>query len=159
MEDLQEKLNSLAHFIDKDATTILKVEGLKFIQKNFEDEGFNDGTLKKWKERKTTDKRGRDITRYRTSRRGKQGTLNRYGRKIKDRPILTGHNSGGNKLRHSFKARTEQHKVVFYTHKNYAKRHNEGLDGMPKRQFIGQSKTLDNNIKKELDRVIKSIMN
>ncbi len=159
MKDLQEKLNKLAHFIDKDATTILKVEGLKFIQKNFQDEGFNDGTLEKWKERKTTDKRGRDITRYRTSRRGKQGTLNRYGRKIKDRPILTGHNSGGNKLRHSFKARTERRKVVFYTYKNYAKRHNEGLDGMPQRQFIGQSKTLDNNIKKELDRVIKSIMN
>ncbi len=158
MNDLQNKLKNLAHFIDKDATTILKVEGLKFIQKNFQDEGFNDGTLEKWKERKTTDKRGRDITRYRTNRRGKQGTLNRYGRKIKDRPILTGHNSGGNKLRHSFKARTERRKVVFYTHKNYAKRHNEGLDGMPKRQFIGQSKTLDKNIKKELERVIKNIM-
>ncbi len=159
MKDLQEKLNNLARFIDKDATTILKVEGLKFIQKNFDNEGFNDGTIEKWKKRQTTDKRGRDITRYRTNKRGKKGTLNRYGRKIKDRPVLTGHNTGGNKLRHSFKARTERHKVVFYTHKNYAKRHNEGLDGMPKRQFIGQSKTLDTNIKKELDRVLKSIMN
>ncbi|QAR31131.1 phage morphogenesis protein [Ornithobacterium rhinotracheale] len=157
LRDLQKKLNEVAAFMQNDASKILKTEGLKFIQQNFQDEGFHDGSLQKWQPRKTTDKRGRDITRYRTNRRGKQGTLNKYGRQIKDRPILTGHNSGGNKLRHSFKARVERQKVTFYTHKEYAQRHNEGLNGMPKRQFMGQSKTLDNNIKTKITKVLDKI--
>ncbi len=47
--------------------------------------------------------------------------------------------------------------VTFYTHKEYARRHNEGLEGMPKRQFIGDSKTLFNNIKKEIDRLFNQL--
>ena len=49
--------------------------------------------------------------------------------------------------------------MIFYTYKKYAQRHNEGLKGMPKRQFMGKSKTLEDNIKKkltkELDKVLK----
>jgi len=33
----------------------------------------------------------------------------------------------------------------------------EGLKGMPKRQFIGDSKTLFNNIKKEIDRLFNQL--
>lgn len=157
LRELQKKLNEVANFVQNDATKILEAEGLKFIQQNFQDEGFNDGSLEKWQARKTTDKRGRDITRYRTNRVGKKGALNRYGSKIKDRPILTGHNTGGNKLRHSFKSRRDRQKVTFYTYKKYAKRHNEGLQGMPQRRFMGKSKTLDKNISKEITRVLDEI--
>ncbi|MFJ1474052.1 phage morphogenesis protein [Capnocytophaga cynodegmi] len=154
---LRKKLYQIANLVHKDIPIVLKVEGIKFIQKNFQDEGFNDGGLEKWKPRKTTDRQGRDITRYRTNRVGKKGNLNRYGSKIKGRAILTGYASGGNKLRHSLKTRIAKNKVTFYTHKEYASRHNEGLDGMPKRQFIGKSRTLDENIKKEIDRLFQQL--
>lgn len=155
---LREKLYQISKLVQKDIPIVLKVEGLNFIQKNFQDEGFNDGSLQKWKDRKTTDQRGRDITRYQTNRVGKKGSLNRYGSKLKDRAILTGHNTGGNKLRNSFKTRTEKDRVIFYTYKEYAQRHNEGLDGMPKRRFIGKSKTLDQNIKKQIDRLFQQFI-
>ena len=97
---LREKLHQIAGLVHKDISIVLKVEGIKFIQKNFQDEGFNDGGLEKWKPRKTTDRQGRDITRYRTNRVGKKGNLNRYGSKIKGRAILTGHASFVYFLRH-----------------------------------------------------------
>lgn len=160
LEELEYKLKRAADFINNRATRVVEVEGLNFIQENFQKEGFQDGGVEKWKPRKTTDSRGRDITRYRTSRRGRQGSLTKFGQRNANRPVLTGHDTGGNKLRHSFKTRRDKHKVVFYTHKQYAKRHNEGLDGMPKRQFIGRSKTLEQNIEKQLkhhlDKIFKS---
>ncbi|MEJ8591510.1 phage morphogenesis protein [Riemerella anatipestifer] len=159
LRDLQAKLNEVAQFVQNDIIDIIAIEGEKFIQKNFEDEGFNDGGLQPWKELKTTDKRGRDITRYRTNRVGKMGALNRYGSKLKDRPILTGHGSGGNKLRHSINTKKEKDRVVYSTPKDYAKRHNEGLDGMPARPFMKKSKTLNKNIEtkatKKLDKIFK----
>jgi len=155
--ELRKKLESLARLVANDVPIVLKTEGLKFIQKNFQDEGFNDDGLQKWQPRKTTDTRGRDLTRYRSDRVGKKGTLTSFGKRNQGRAILTGHNSGGNKLRNSFRARTEKMKVTFYTHKEYARRHNEGLEGMPKRQFIGYSKTLFNNIKKEIDRLFNQL--
>ena len=54
-------------------------------------------------------------------------------------------------------AHVEKMQVTFYTHKEYALRHNEGLKGMPKRQFIGDSKTLFNNVKKEIDRLFNQL--
>lgn len=160
LRDLEAKLKRAAHFINERGTAILEVEGKNFLQQNFQDEGFNDGSLTKWQPRKTVDKRGRDLTRYRTNRRGKAGSLTKYGQKLaNNRPILTGHDTGGNKLRHSFKTRRDKNKVVFYTHKKYARRHNEGLDGMPKREFIGRSRTLDKNIEKQLKHHLDKIFN
>ena len=157
LQELRRKLEAIARLVANDVPIVLKTEGLKFIQQNFQDEGFNDGGLQKWQPRKTTDTRGRDLTRYRSDRVGKKGTLTRFGKRNQGRAILTGHNSGGNKLRNSFRARMEKMQVTFYTHKEYARRHNEGLEGMPKRQFIGDSKTLFNNIKKEIDRLFNQL--
>jgi len=150
LSELEAKLKRAAQFINERGTRIIEVEGINFMQENFENEGFTDGGVQKWKPRKTTDKQGRDLTRYRTNRRGRAGSLTKFGQKNQGRALLTGHDTGGNKLRHSFKTRRDKSKVVFYTHKKYAKRHNEGLDGMPKRQFIGNSKTLEKNIEKQL---------
>src|SRR5690606_23111893 len=108
------------------------------------DQGFNDNGLEKWKPRKTTDKKGRDLTRYRTSRHGVPGALTKFGLKeAKDRAILVGHNTGGNKLKNSFRAKRSKQRVTLYTYKKYAKRHNEGTDGMPVRRFIWKSKYLN----------------
>ncbi|MDO5608267.1 MAG: phage morphogenesis protein [Capnocytophaga sp.] len=155
---MKDNFKKIADFIKNDLPKVVEVEGLKFIAQNFQDEGFHDGSLQKWKPRKTTDRKGRDITRYRTDRKGRAGNLNKYGQKNEGRAILTGHNTGGNKLRHSFKTRSGQNKVVFYTHKESAERHNEGTNGMPKRQFIGKSETLRRSIKKEVERILNQLL-
>ena len=156
---LERKLQRAVKEIPGKALQIMEVEGLSFIKKNFRDQGFNDGGLKRWQPRKTTDKRGRDITRYRTNRVGRAGNLNRYGSKIKGRPVLTGHNTGGNKLRNSFLGIRSSNKVELRTHKEYAEVHNEGEGNMPQRQFIGDSPELESAIKakviKELDKIFK----
>ncbi len=159
--DLEKMLLRAAKEIPDKALTIIEVEGKNFIQKNFQDQGFTDSTFDHWQERQTEDKQGRDITRYRTNRRGKRGALNKYGSSIKDRAILTGQATGGNKLRNSIKSRVLKSvkEVKFYTDKKYAGRHNEGEDGMPKRQFMGKSKYLNtqiaNKLTKELDKIFK----
>lgn len=153
LKDLQKLLNKTAKEMPTVTLKVIEVEGLAFIKKNFRDEGFNTGSgVQKWQARKTIDKRGRDITLYRTNRRGKRGTLNKYGRTIQDRALLVGHKTGGNKLTNSFQAIRSKTGVAFRTYKAYAKRHNEGLDGMPKRQFMGKSNYLDNRIYKKLKR-------
>lgn len=159
LNDLQKLLLRAAKEIPEKALTIIEVEGKNFIQMNFQNEGFTDSVLEKWQERKEVDDQGRDITRYRTNRRGKRGNLNKYGSGIKDRALLTGLGSGGNKLRNSIKSRVmrSSKQVVFYTGKEYADRHNEGLDGMPKRQFMGKSRYLDSQISKKITKELDKI--
>ncbi len=157
IKELTKKLEKIAVEINKTAITVIEVEGTNFIKRNFQRQSFDDGTEKKWKPRKTTDRRGRDITRYRTNRRGRKGNLTKFGKQNKGRAILTGHNTGGDKLRNSFIAHAQKDKVTWKSHKKYAKTHNEGLDGMPKRQFIGKSKTLEKNINRKLDKAIKKL--
>lgn len=153
LKSLQKLLNKAAKELPTVTLKVIEVEGLAFIKKNFRDEGFNTGSgVQKWQERKTVDKRGRDITRYRTSRRGKRGALNKYGRAIQNRAILVGHKTAGDKLINSFRGVRSKRAVAFRTYKKYARRHNEGLDGMPKRQYMGKSAYLDKQIYKKLKR-------
>ena len=160
LSELQKLLDRAAQEIPDKVLKIIGVEGKNFIQKNFRDEGFTDSSTEKWQERKTEDRQGRDITRYRTSRRGKAGNLNKYGNSIKDRAILTGFSTGGNKLRNSFRYRVSigSSQVTFYTYKEYAERHNEGLDGMPKRRFMGKSAYLNTQISKKINKELDKIL-
>jgi hypothetical protein len=161
LNDLQKLLDKAAKDIPDKALRVIGVEGKKFISKNFRDEGFTDTSLQKWEKRKTTDNRGRDITRYRTDLRGKVGNLNQYGQQNKGRAVLVGFDTGGNKIKNSFNYRISlgSKQVSFYTAKAYAERHNEGKDRMPKRQFIGQSNYLNEQIAKkistELDKIFR----
>ncbi|MEX6627556.1 phage morphogenesis protein [Tenacibaculum pacificus] len=154
LKDLQKLLLKTAVEMPDIAIKVVKVEGLKFIKHNFKNEGFNTGSgIKKWEKRKTLDKSGRNITRYRTNRIGKPGRPNKYGRSITGRAILVGHKTAGDKLTNSFIAvKKSKHTVAFRTYKKYGQQHNEGLNGMPKRQFIGPSKYLDKEILKKLKR-------
>ncbi|MRX40391.1 phage morphogenesis protein [Flavobacterium sp. LC2016-23] len=159
LEDLQDLLNKAAKEMPDKALRIIGVEGLKFIKKNFRDQGFNDTGLQKWQKRKTTDKNGRDITRYIRGR--NTGGVTKFGLRNADRAILVGHDTGGDKLINSFSSNIikASSQVHFRSSKKYAGRHNEGLDGMPQRQFMGKSKYLDNQIsqkiKKELDKLLR----
>lgn len=161
LEDLQKLLENAAKTIPDKALTIIAVEGKNFVKKNFRDEGFTDRSLKKWEKRKTTDREGRDITRYRTDRTGSKGSLNKYGRQNKDRAILTGHATGGDKLRNSVKSKVNKSskEVSFYTYKEYAEIHNEGSDDIPQRQFIGPSEYLNSKIEDKLKKEIDKTFN
>ncbi|WP_432221266.1 phage morphogenesis protein [Flavobacterium sp. TMP13] len=161
LSDLQKLLIRASKEIPDKALRVIGVEGKKFITKNFRDQGFTDTGLEKWQERKTVDKMGIDSTRYRTNRVGRSGSLNRFGSRNTDRAVLVGFNTGGDKLKNSFKYQVSKgsNRVVFRTYKGYAKRHNEGLDDMPKRQFIGKSAYLNrqiaDKIKRELDLILR----
>jgi len=146
-------------FMHSDLPSIVAVEGLGHIKNSFKKQGFTDRSFVKWKARKTTDSHGRDRTRYRSSRIGKKGSLTRYGRTLQERPILTGHASAGNKLRNSFTAKKSPERVSFVTYKQYAKRHNEGLNGMPKRKFVGRSDELEKQIEKKIEKQLHIIFN
>jgi phage gpG-like protein len=158
-EDIKRQAQELQEFMSNDLLDIIEVEGLNHFEESFDNEGFTDSSLVKWEKRKTKDKKGRDITRYRTNKVGKKGDLNRYGRKNEGRAILTGHNTGGNKLRNSLRASKVSGGVEFKTDKEYAQAHNEGEGDMPKRQFIGESKQLDKKIIKKVDKTLDKIFN
>lgn len=132
------------------ALSIMRVEALNFVKSNFQNQGFDDNGITRWKPRKTTDRQSRDLTRYRTNRHGSKGSLTAFGRQNKGRAILVGHNTGGDKLKNSFTARIQNHAVVIASYKPYAKAHNEGEGRLPRRRMIGASQTLTNAIKRKL---------
>ena len=102
-----------------------------FFVENFRKQGFDDKNVQKWKPRKVADKRaGRAIL-------VKTGDLRRsIIRNPANRAALT---------------------VKISTDLAYAARHNDGLKGMPKRQFMGDSYNLNEKVKavivKRLDKV------
>ena len=116
-----------------------------FFKKSFTDEGFTDSGLVKWKEvkRRENPKRA-DLAKAKL-------------------PILTGTGDLGR----SIKAQVEPGKVTIISDVPYASAHNEGTNNagrkrntvIPKRQFIGDSKTLNTEIEKmiveELEKIFK----
>ncbi len=159
--ELQKLINRAAKELPDKVLRIIGVEGINFIQKNFRDEAFTDTSKNKWQQRKTEDSEGRDITRYRTNRKGREGRPNKYGSSVKDRALLVGEATGGDKLKNSirYKVTKGSSQVSFYTYKEYAERHNEGLDDMPQRQFMGKSAYLNvqisKKVNKELDKLLR----
>ena len=136
-EEFKKVLVEIQNFIENKANTIVRVEGVKHFKKSFQDEGFTDETLEPWQD--ISEKRKEQKQR-------KNGDLP---------PILT--ETGD--LGRSINGEERADGVLFYTDKVYAQRHNEGLSGMPKRQFMGPSKALEKKIitkfNKSFDKIIK----
>lgn len=141
--DMQAKLLKAC----EDATTTMGVEAQKFFTANFRKQGFDDNGVERWKPRK--------VTRYRT----------RGGRVVDDttRGILIGKGSGT--LRKSIRyMKTSRFTVRIYiagTADKYAHVHNYGLTSgrgfkMPKRQFIGDSRNLDEKLRKMVNQRIRN---
>lgn len=149
---IQQQVRELGGFLKKDALDIIEVEGLNHIEEAFDNEGFTDGALRKWRKRSV---RGQ---KYKTTRRGSKGQLTAAGRADAGRAVLTGQKSGGNKLRNSFRAEKQSDGVRFVTDKDYAERHNEGQAGMPKRQFMGKSKELTRKVMLKIEKGIDKIL-
>lgn len=112
---------------------VIKVEAggmaVKHFKGNFRAQGFVDETVDPWKARKAPEKR-----------KGSRAIL-----------VKSGH------LRNSIRVLgTPRDTVIIGTRGvKYAKRHNEGLSKMPKRQFVGNSRLLEGRIHKLIDRNIK----
>ena len=108
----------------------IAVDGEQFVSQNFKKEGFQDGTLKRW------------------------APASPQSRKPKTQNLLV--KSGV--LRNDTRSRViGEDRVQLINDAPYARRHNEGLDGMPKRQFMGKSKTLNKAIKKQIGKSLRKL--
>ncbi|RIV21381.1 hypothetical protein DYU11_18420 [Fibrisoma montanum] len=136
-QDFESSANEIRRFIQQKVPKIIGIEATKHFKRSFRDEGFTDDKLEEWD----------DIGEPRkVQKRRANGDLP---------PILTDSGDLGDSLTYS----EEGDKVVVSTDVPYAQRHNEGLKGMPKRQFMGPSKQLEKKIigkiEKELAKIFK----
>lgn len=101
-----------------------------FFLANFKREGFLDDSVERWQPRKK--QTGRRETR--------RSLLVKSGRLRRDtRASIAGSD-----------------RIVVVNDTPYARRHNEGLDGMPKRKFMGKSKKLHKRIGNEINKALKN---
>ena len=122
-------------FVQNRLPAVVGIEATKHFKGSFHNEGFTDDVLEPWS----------DITEKRKDqKRRKNGNLP---------PILTDTGDLGDSITWS----ESGDKVVMSTDVVYAQRHNEGTNGMPKRQFMGPSKTLDRTITAKIEKELKKI--
>lgn len=118
----------------------LAVDSQNFFQESFRKQGWDDNGVQEWK---TPQRR---IPGTRTYRYPKTRDLGR-----RTRAILV--KSGA--LRRDIRIRSVSfHRTVISTSLPYAQRHNEGLNGMPKRKFMGVSRKLEGQ---HLDKIKKRV--
>jgi phage gpG-like protein len=138
------------------------VLAVNHFTKSFSDGGFTDESWTPWKRRKIKDsRRGRQFSWHRHAgtdeEEGKRFKVKEVDvRSVKNRAILV--KSG--RLRRSLRSRRLGNLAVkIMTDVPYARRHNDGLNKMPKRQFIGYSGKLNRQIIAFLDKNIKKQFN
>lgn len=127
-EQFFQKLLSMKNQIENDLLSIIEVEVEKFVNSNFESEGFTDTSFEAWQPRKDT---------------------------RNDRQLLI---RTGDLKRVATTARRKQDAVEFVINLPYAQVHNEGSDRMPKRQYIGRSKVLEDLIELKMKRRLRQII-
>lgn len=116
--------------------TTMGNEAVNHFVKSFPNQGFEDETVNKWRPRK----------RIARKERGKA-----------DRAILI---QSGRLWRSIRIVRRSKYSITVGTDVIYARRHNDGLSGMPKRQFIGNSAKLQRKLtarlKKQIEKIFKN---
>ena len=142
----EEKIKAIER-VKKTLPTILGNMALNHFIKSFDDSGFTDYTLNKWRPRK---RQGR----------GKKGRVKSVG----SRALLV--KSG--RLKRSIKLKNKTFSLIKISSSlPYSEIHNEGLMGkawgkhsfkMPKRQFIGDSEKLRKQILNEIEKTFNSIL-
>ena len=114
---------------------------VNFFRDSFNKQGFDSSNVQKWKE---------------VQRRISGTKAHKYATKsARTRAILV---KSGALRRATLRKYTSFAKTVIINEMPYAKVHNEGSKNMPKRQFIGQSKSLDKKTIQEIDRYVKKIL-
>jgi hypothetical protein len=111
--------------------TVLANEGVNFFVGNFDKEGFVNVSIEKWK---TPERKIPGTLAYKYP---KKKDLGRRTRKTLVKTGKLKRQVNNSVVEKSIK------RIVWKVVSPYGKRHNDGLDGMPKRQFMGESKTLN----------------
>jgi phage gpG-like protein len=137
---IQQMTDDIRDFATNEAPEIAGNVAVPFYKKNFQDEGFTNRSLEKWPEVK------------------RRQSPSRPDRADARRKILT---KTGN-LARSVQYTTAPgvatvHAEAFSNGFNYAPVHNNGEGSMPKRQFVGESETVNEEIHKKLQRKINEI--
>lgn len=119
---------------------VIANEGTNFFIGNFDKEGFEDTSVSKWKTPK------RKIVGTPEYKYPKKKGLGRRTRKI-----LIGTGKLRRAVNNSVREKTFS-RVVWRIGSEvpYSARHNSGLNGMPKREFMGESRTLNKRFKKKI---------
>ena len=153
-DDLHKKAKAMAE-LKKTLPPVIGNMGTRHFVASFTNQGFDNNGVEKWKEVK------RRISGTPEFKYPKKKDLGRH-----ERPILIG-KSGGSKsgahahLRQSVNTSLKEatwENILFSVPQPYAQRHNDGLDGMPKRQFIGNSASLIAKIQAKLDSEMSKIL-
>jgi phage gpG-like protein len=133
-----------------DVTKVLAVEGQNFSVENWKRQGYyKEGTssFQSWQPRK------REY--YQVVRKGRKVKKGRKGRVLsssKGKAILV---SSGD-LRLSVKGRRfSMTRALITSNLKYSARHNEGLNGMPKRTFLNDNKVLGKRLEKSVTLLMK----
>jgi len=133
---------------------IIAVEGKKHFEQSFDNQGFTDKSIRKWKRRRFGGQRNK-------KRGGRTKAYSEFLRKDKGRAILVSHQADkkGPHLKDSIRATKTKKQVIFSTDKPYAQVHNEGGHAgrgagfeMPQRQFMGPSEELNKKIERKITR-------
>lgn len=130
------KINAKLNAMTKKLPKLLGNDMLNHSKEAFRNEGFTDASLSPWKARKSLNKADRATGRRRAIL-VDSGNLRRSGRvrKATFREIAAG-----------------------YYGIAYASRHNRGLNGMPKRQFVGWGRQLNNKVRKRTRKEFKKAL-
>jgi Mu-like prophage protein gpG len=117
---LERRRTEIDAFLADKGLRIIRVEGLNHFQDSFQNEGFTNRALVKWKQRKIPKgKNGKPI---------KGKALESWQHKNQDRAILVGHNTDtkGGHLKDSLSAEIAGDSVIFSSDKPYSGAHNDG---------------------------------
>ena len=152
IQKLMAESKEFANWFNGQLPTIVGVEAVNFYKESFQKEGFTDEALEKWPEVK------------------RRSNPKRTDRAAASRPILTGETADlGRSIEYyampgetTIKADT----MGAGSDKDYAAAHNEGTTTagrgnkttIPKRQFMGKSRTLNKKIEKITADMIKQIL-
>ncbi|ANQ49604.1 hypothetical protein MY04_4787 [Flammeovirga sp. MY04] len=181
--DLKRHSKEIQTYLNRDAPRIMGIEAKKHYKKSFQDSGFTDSYLQKWKPAKRTNpksvwygfdyrakstppdnhpKRWKSKKAYEAR---KPNAITNFSPAATRRKTLVGNTSA---LMNSIRYRSGEGFVKIYTNIPYAKVHNEGGKikvfgkasvNLPKRQFIGKSNKLNAKvklmIKKDLNKILK----
>ena len=155
--DMQKLADEAKKQLVDDVGKIVKKEGVNHFTHSWDNQGFEDEGVEKWKPRKAPRQFNKNGT--------VSKTYKRFMRK-NGRPILYSHATDrkGTHLRDSIKARRSGRRIIFSTNKAYAKVHNEGGRAgrgrgfiMPRRKFMGRSTALERKIEKKIDNYMNEL--
>jgi len=161
-QNIEKSIKELKNFFNHKAPVIVGVEAKKFFKDSFNKQGWDDGILQPWEKRKAKDRNRRTRSLLIKTARLKKSLQYRPIRgKVyvysADVPYAKIHNEGGtiqgiqNIRKHTRTRRGKRTEVEAHKRNVNTK--------IPQRQFMGNSRTLNYRIEKELNRRINKILN